>query len=94
MALGLRKVMVISLVVGIFLMANVVFIAHWLNELGAVEFANTIRRDFLTGTAITVIIALLILLMGPQGKSLIRRCPVCDHKILRGKYCGECGSRA
>ena len=22
------------------------------------------------------------------------RCPVCDHRLLRGNYCSECGSKA
>ena len=96
--LGVRKVIVVSLVGGIFLLANVMLVAHWLNETGVIDWAGRVRQDFLTGTAITVIIALLILLVKsrPEGSvaGLIRRCPVCDHKILgRGSYCSECGSK-
>ena len=96
--LGIRKLFVLSLVGGIFLLANVMFVAHWLNETGVVDWATQLRRDFLTGTAITVIIALLILLVKPRAEGsvagLIRRCPVCDHRILgRGSYCSECGSK-
>lgn len=42
---------------------------------------------------------LLILLVKPGREvagrfGLIRRCPVCDHRLLgRGQYCGECGSK-
>ncbi len=95
--LGIRKLIVISMVGGTFLMGNLMLLAHWLESIGAVEFANTIREKFLTGTAITVIIALLILLVKPRSESigaLLRRCPVCDHKMLRGRYCSDCGSKA
>jgi hypothetical protein len=96
--LGVRKILVVSLVGGVFLLANVMFVAHWLNETGVVDWAGQLRRDFLTGTAITVIIALLILLVKSRAEGsvvgLIRRCPVCDHRILgRGSYCSDCGSK-
>ena len=84
--LGVRKLLVLSLVGGIFLLANVMLVAHWLNETGVIDWAGRARQDFLTGTAITVIIALLILLVKPRTEGsragLIRRCPVCDHRIL------------
>ena len=96
--LGIRKLFVLSLVGGIFLLANVVFVAHWLNEMGVIDWAVSVRKEFLTGTAITVIIALLILLVKPRSEGsiagLFRRCPVCDHRILgRSSYCSECGSK-
>ena len=96
--LGVRKVIVVSLVGGIFLLANVMFVAHWLNETGVIDWAGRVRQGFLTGTAITVIVALLILLVKPRadGSSvgLFRRCPVCDRRILgRGSYCSDCGSK-
>ena len=97
--LGVRKALVVSLVGGIFLLANVMFVAHWLNEMGVIDWAVNIRQEFVTGTAITIIIALLILLVKsrPEGSvaGLLRRCPVCDHRILgKGSYCSECGSKA
>ena len=96
--LGIRKLFVLSLVGGIFLLANVMFLAHWLSEMGVIDWAVHVRKEFLTGTAITIIIALLILLVKPRSEGsvagLIRRCPVCDHRILgRGSYCSECGSK-
>ena len=95
MTLGIRKFIVGGLVGCVFLLANAMFVAHWLEEWGAVEFAGTIRERFLTGTAITEIVALLILLVKPMasGSAWIRRCPVCDHRLLRGKYCSACGSK-
>ena len=65
---------------------------------GVVEKANWIREEFVTGTAIAVIIALLILLVNPKSASkaisFIRRCPVCDKRFVGNpNYCGECGSK-
>ena len=53
MSLTIRKIIVIGVIGAIFLAGNVLLIANWL------------RENFLTGTAITVIIALLILLVNP-----------------------------
>ena len=99
MSLGLRKLVVVGLVGGVFFMANALLVAHWLDKMGMIGWAASIRRDFLTGTAITIIIALLILLVPArhavkEGIGWLRRCPVCDSGISRqAKYCGECGSR-
>jgi len=99
LTLGLRKLIVVGLVGGVFFMANALLVAHWLDELGLIGWAGSIRRDFLTGTAITIIIALLILLVPArhavrEGIGWLRRCPVCDGSLSRqAKYCGECGSK-
>ena len=37
-------------------MANALSIAAWLNEAGLVEIAGKIRSEFLTGTAITILV--------------------------------------
>jgi hypothetical protein len=71
--------------------------ANWLAEKGVVDWARTIRSEYLTGTAITIIAVLLVLLVSPRAKSsrVVRRCPVCDRVLVgRGGYCSECGSRA
>ena len=55
-----------------------------------------IRKEYLTGTAITTIVALLVLLVCRRGEAgkWLRRCPVCDHRILgSARYCGDCGSK-
>ena len=99
MSLTFRKIIVISLIAIIFLAANVLMVANWLVEKGVDEKANWIRQEFLTGTAIAVIIALLILLVSPKASSgravgLLRRCPVCDKRLIGNpNYCGECGSK-
>jgi len=44
-------------------------VGYWLPEKGVVDWAKNIRNEYLTGTAITIIVALLILLVGPRGKA-------------------------
>jgi hypothetical protein len=69
-------------------------VANWLAEHGVVDWARYVRAEYLTGTAVTIIVVLLILLVNPRTGALVRRCPVCDHVLLsRGRYCGECGSK-
>ena len=63
MTLGIRKLVVLGLITGVFLLANVMFVAHWLTEMGIVDWAVKIRKEFLTGTAITIIVVLLILIV-------------------------------
>ena len=98
-SLGIRKLVVISLVGGIFLLGNIWLVVNWLEGSGVIGCARQIRKEYLTGTAITIVVVLLILLVGPgrraaAGVRLSRRCPVCDHALRgRGKYCGDCGSR-
>lgn len=99
MSLGIRKLMVIGLVACVFVMANALLLAHWLEASGAIGWAGWIRREFLTGTALTVILALLILLVPARhavadGIGLFRHCSVCNGSISRrAKYCEDCGSR-
>ncbi len=68
-------------------------------EKGLAEKANWLREEFLTGTAIAVVIALLILLVNPKSTGsravgFVRRCPVCDKRLIgKANYCRECGSK-
>ena len=98
MTLRIRKVIVLGLVAGVILTANVLLVASWLADKGVIDFARNIRAEYLTGTAITIVVVLLILLVNPAKAStrgsLLRRCPVCDHVLMgRGKYCSDCGSK-
>ena len=95
MSLTIRKIIVLGLIGSILLLGNIVLVANWLSEKGIMNWAQYIRAEYLTGTAVTIIVVLLILLVSPRASaSLVRRCPVCDHVLLsRGKFCGECGSR-
>ncbi len=96
MSLTIRKVVLLALIGSILLLGNILFVANWLADKGVVAWARNLRSEYLTGTAITVIAVLLILLVSPRAKSagLVRRCPVCDHVLVgRGGYCSECGSK-
>ena len=98
MTLGLRKLVVTGVIGFVFLLANLLSLAHWLSRTGMIDWAQWMRREYVTGTAITVILALLFLLASPRVRSKplewVRRCPVCDQLLLRkGRYCPECGSR-
>ena len=96
MSLTIRKIIVLGLIGSVLLLGNILFVASWLAERGAVDWALGIRAEYLTGTAVTIILVLLILLVSPKAgaRGLVRRCPVCDHVLVgRGGYCSECGSR-
>lgn len=98
MSLRAKKIVVLTVLATVILFANVWAIAGWLDSVGIIAVAQRLRSEYATGTAITVILALLFLLggagaIGTCGR-LIRRCPVCDRTLLRpGRYCGACGSR-
>ena len=99
MSLAIRKCIVLGLIGTIFLTANILVVTSWITDSGIAEKAGWVRKEFLTGTALAVILTLLVLLVGPKStgsKALgfTRRCPVCD-KRLRGNvdYCGACGSK-
>ena len=99
MTLTIRKVIVLGLIGIIFLLANILVVANWISDTGIAEKASWIRKEFLTGTAIAVILVLLLLLVSPKnanGKaiSFSRRCPVCDKRLVGNvSYCGNCGSK-
>ena len=96
MSLTIRKAVVLGLIGSILLLGNILFIASWLAEKGMVDWARDLRAEYLTGTAITIVVVMLVLLVGPT-RSLalpIRQRRVCDHELrLEGRYCPECGSR-
>ena len=97
MTLTIRKIIVLGLIGTVLLIGNILFVANWLADKGVVDWAKNIRAEYLTGSAITIIAVLLILLVSPKARNrgLVRRCPVCDHVLLtRGSYCPHCGSKA
>ena len=98
MSLRAKKIVVLTVLATVILLANFWALAGWLDGLGVIACTQHLRSEYATGTAITVILALVFLLGGAGAIStwgrFIRRCPVCDHTLLRpGKYCGACGSR-
>jgi hypothetical protein len=96
MSLGIRKLIVLSLVVGVFLLGNLWLVVSWLQDHGVIEGARYLRAEYLTSTALTIIVVLLILLIRPNGDraAWFRRCSVCDRMLVsRGRYCTDCGSK-
>ncbi|MEJ2702707.1 MAG: hypothetical protein P8Z79_09735 [Sedimentisphaerales bacterium] len=99
MSLLIRKIIVLGLIGIIFLTANILVVAKWINDSSIAEKAGWIRREFLTGTAIAVILALLVLLVSPRTKGsrtvgFTRRRPVCDKRLIGNpSFCSECGSK-
>jgi len=96
MTLAVRKRLVASCVLLLICLANVNVFVNWLDTIGVLTWARRACDQYLTGTSVTVIAALLILL--PSGTVIAicaQRCRVCDALLLRrGRYCSECGSRA
>ena len=99
MSLTIRKIIVLGLIGTIFLMANILVVANWISDTGIAEKAGWVHRELLTGTAVAVILVLLILLVSSKntsGKAIgfTRRCPVCDKRLIGNvNYCQECGSK-
>jgi hypothetical protein len=98
-SLGIRKIIVISLIGLVFLTANILLVANWLTEKGVEQKADWVREHFLTGTAVTIILVLLVLLVHPNKNGnkifgLSRRCPISDHRLIGSpNYCDDCGSK-
>jgi len=96
LSLGIPKILILSLVGGIFLLANIWLVVNWLDNKGVIRWARHVRGEYLTGTAITIIVVLLVLLVGPRSgrAGLTRRCSVCEHAFFgRGRYRSDCGSK-
>lgn len=95
MTLAVRKRLVASTVLLFVCLANAGAFVDWLGAIGVLAWARRVCDQYLTGTSVAVIVALLILL--PSGTIIAicaQRCRVCDALLLRrGKYCSECGSR-
>ena len=95
MSIAARKRCTVGVLGLLICLANVNVFVNWLVEIGLISWARTVCDQYLTGTAVTVIVCLLVLL--PSGTVIavcIQRCRVCEALLLRrGKYCSECGSR-
>ena len=90
-----RKTVIAIVVAFVLALANMNEVVSWLEEAGVLPWARQIRSEYLTGTAIAVILALLVLVPGRAvWVARARRCLVCDALLRRqGRYCAECGSR-
>ncbi len=51
LSLGIRKLLVLSLVGGIFLFGNIWLVVNWLDDKGVIDGARYVRNEYLTGTA-------------------------------------------
>jgi hypothetical protein len=88
----MRRLVFLTSITGLILLAGAPKIVCWLDECGIIAFATHVRLEYLTGTAITIIVALL--LFGSDGAYRFYRCRVCKRMLLRrGTYCPDCGSR-
>lgn len=95
-SLGIRKLVVLAIIAAVFLLGNVWIVVNWLNDHGVIEWAGWFRHEFLTGTAVTIIAVLMLLVVRPKtlAAKFVRKCPVCDHTVLGNKnYCSDCGSK-
>ena len=92
MTLGVRKLIVAGTVVAVLLLANTLAIAQWLDHVGVLGWARHVRSEYLSGSALTTLLALLILIAPPAA--LVRQCRTCRHLLLKGgRYCPRCGTK-
>jgi len=99
MTIKSRRLIVIAPVASIMLLANFLALGESLDRFGVIGWAQGLRHEYLTGTALTIIAVLLVLIV-PQSRIFIirrgaqSRCRVCDSVLDRpGRYCPTCGSR-
>lgn len=94
MTLFSRKLIIVGAMFLILALAGAYTVVSWLDDCGVIGWARGLRDEYLTGTAITITIVLIILIGAPAGCMMLRRCPVCEQVLLRpGQYCSTCGSR-
>ena len=94
-----RRLIVVVPIAVVLLLANFLALAEWLDGTGFIRWAQSIRAEYVTGTAITVV-AVLLILLPPATDGRCRtfphnnRCFVCGESLrLGGRYCPACGSR-
>ncbi len=99
MTITMRRLIIVVPIASILLLANFLSLGEWLDSAGVIGWARSINAEYITGTAIAVIAALLILLpsapeRGRRAWLSSPRCPVCDEGLRPGgRYCHACGSR-
>ena len=92
-----RKLIIIAAIGLVLLFAGLPSIVAWLDRIGLIEGAASLKAEYLTGTAITVIIVMLIMLPSTYRISFspcTDRCAVYGALLrARSRYCPACGSR-
>lgn len=58
----MRKIIVIATIALVLVLANIIWLTRYLAEKDVIDLAIKIKTEYLTGTALAVILALLILL--------------------------------
>jgi hypothetical protein len=95
----LRKLVVLIVLATLLGLAGMPAIVAWFDRTGLIACARWARAEYVTGTAISVIVVLLFVLPGRSCRPRRDRvgahqCPVCDSpQFRRGRYCPACGSR-
>ena len=67
MTIKMQRLFVVVPVASLLLLANFLAVGQWLDRTGVIRWARSINTEYITGTAITVIAALLILLPPMPG---------------------------
>ena len=98
MLLRTRKIIILILPAIVIALANADALVAWLDHVGVVGTAQRVHAEYLNGTSITILLALIVLYPHSgrrvQHDKEARDCPVCGHQISRdGRYCSACGSR-
>lgn len=92
-----RKSIIVTTLVGVVIVADLPAITAELHKLGVIPIAQSIHAEYLTGTAVAVIVALLLLLPSTHFIGVrkgVAQCPVCDCQLRHhGRHCPACGSR-
>ena len=98
MKLTYRIAVVLGVMAAVLLLANTGVICGWLEQAGLIGLAQWLRREYLTGTAITVIVVILWIVAGWRHVTvvgLMKECRVCRQTMEpHSRYCPHCGSRA
>lgn len=100
MTITVRRLIVVVPIAAVLLLANFLVLAEWLDGIGVIGWARSLHAEYVTGTAITIVAALLVLVPAPTfvGARRVwnssRRCRVCNERIRpEARYCAACGSR-
>lgn len=91
----MRKIILVSAIALTLLLAGLPEFTELLARSGLIPLARHVRGEYLTGTALTVLLALLLLAPGAkEGEVRPGACDVCDGAVAAGaRYCPRCGSR-
>ncbi len=64
----LRKLLVLAMVMLVLMLASIYEVVRWLTRLGVTDMAEHVADRYLTGTAIAVIVAMVLLLRSDRPR--------------------------